>query len=112
MNVILLSLLSTIVFGIIDAIFFLFFEETLQEKIKKFIHVSLAIAEVITGALSASTAIFVASNVRMSMPEELYLINHPLLDASGILLGTFVVTITYIFYLRVIRRVLLTSLRN
>ena len=84
----------------------------MKEKIKKFIHVSLAIAEVITGALSASTAIFVASNVRMSMPEELYLINHPLLDASGILLGTFVVTITYIFYLRVIRRGLFTSLRN
>ena len=103
MNIIILSLISTVVFGIIDAVFFLFFEETLQEKIKKLFNVSISIAEVITGALSASTAIFVASNIRMSISEELYLVNNPLLDVTGILLGTFIVTATYIFYLRVIR---------
>ena len=101
MNIIILSLISTVVFGIIDAVFFLFFEETLQEKIKKLFNVSISIAEVITGALSASTAIFVASNIRMSISEELYLVNNPLLDVTGILLGTFIVTATYIFYLRV-----------
>ena len=103
MNVIFLSLISTIIFGIIDAIFFLFFEETLQTKIKKFMHISLDMAELIVGSLSAATAIFVSSSIKMSMEEEVYLISHPLLDASGILLGTFVVTLTYLFYLRVIR---------
>jgi hypothetical protein len=103
MNVVLLSLISTIVFGIIDAIFFLFFEETLQTKIKKFIHVSLDMAELIVGSLSAATAIFISSNIKMSMKEELYLIDHPLLDASGILLGTFTVITMYLFYLKFIR---------
>ena len=103
MNVIFLSLISTIIFGIIDAIFFLFLEETLQTKSKKFMHISLDMAELIVGALSASTAIFVSSSIKMSMEEEVYLISHPLLDASGILLGTFVVTLTYLFYVRVIR---------
>jgi serine/threonine protein kinase len=35
--------------------------------------------------------------------EELYLIDHPLLDASGILLGTFTVITMYLFYLKFIR---------
>ena len=103
MNILLLSLFSTVIFGIIDAIFFLFFEETVQSKIKKLIHVSMDIAEIVTGALSAAAAIFVASNVKISIEEEIYLIDNPLLDVSGILLGTLVVVATYLFYMRVIR---------
>ena len=103
MNVIFLSLISTIIFGMIDAIFFLFFEETFQKKIKNFMHVSLDMAELIVGALSSATAIFISSSIKMSMKEELYLIDHPLLDASGIILGTFIVIITYLFYLKFIR---------
>lgn len=103
MNILLLSLFSTVIFGIIDAIFFLFFEETVQSKIKKLIHVSMDIAEIVTGALSAAAAIFVASNVKISIQEEIYLIDNPLLDVSGILLGTLVVVATYLFYMRVIR---------
>jgi hypothetical protein len=103
MNIIVLSLVSTIIFGVIDALFFLFFEETIQKKIKKHMHISLDIAELIVGAVSASTAIFISSSIKMSMEEELYLIKHPLLDASGILLGTFVVTLTYLFYVKVVR---------
>lgn len=103
MNVALISLISTIVFGIIDAIFFLLFEETIQKKIKKFMNISLDIAELIVGALSAATAIFISSNIKISIGEELYLIEHPLLDASGILLGAFIVSLTYLFYIKIIR---------
>jgi hypothetical protein len=103
MNLIFLSLVSTVVFGIIDALFFLFFEETMQSKIKKLMHVSLDIAEIIVGSLSAASAIFISSYVKISLEEEIYLINHPLLDASGILLGTIVVASTYLFYIRILR---------
>jgi hypothetical protein len=103
MNVVFLSLISTIIFGMIDAIFFLFFEETFQTKIKNFMHVSLDMAELIVGALSSSTAIFISSSIKMSIEEKIYLINNPLLDASGIILGTFTVIVTYLFYLKVIR---------
>ena len=103
MNLVLLSLVSTVIFGIIDALFFLFFEETLQNKIKKFMHISVDIAELIVGALSAAAAIFISSYVEISIKEEMFLINHPLLDASGILLGSFIVALTYLFYTRIIR---------
>jgi hypothetical protein len=103
MNLIFLSLVSTVVFGIIDALFFLFFEETAQSKIKKLLHISVDIAEIIVGALSAASAIFISSYVKMSLEEEVYLIKHPLLDASGILLGSIVVTSSYLFYTRVLQ---------
>ena len=103
MNLVLLSLVSTVIFGIIDALFFLFFEETLQNKIKKIMHISVYIAEIIVGALSAAAAIFISSYVEISLQEEVYLIHHPLLDASGILLGTFIVALTYLFYTRILR---------
>jgi len=103
MDLILLSLVSTVVFGIIDALFLLFFEETLQTKIKKLMHISVDIAEIIVGALSAAAAIFISSYVKISIEEEIYLIHHPLLDASGILLGTLVVSSTYLFYIRILR---------
>ena len=109
MNIVLLSLFSTIIFGIIDAVFFLFFEETAQNKIKKLTHVSMNIAEIVTGSLSAAAAIFVAANVEISLEEEMYLIHHPLLDVSGILLGTLVVVLTYVFYIRYIRKTLLSA---
>jgi hypothetical protein len=103
MNVLFLSLISTIVFGMIDAIFFLFFEETFQTRIKKFMNVSLDMAELIVGALSASTAIFISSSIKLSIEEKVYLINNPLLDASGIIFGTFTVILIYLFYLKFIR---------
>ena len=103
MNLLLLSLVSTIVFGILDSFFFLFFEETLQNKIKKLMHISLDIAEIIVGALSASVAIFISSYIKISLKEEVYLIDHPLLDVTGILIGTLVVTVSYLFYVRFIR---------
>ena len=110
MNIIFLSLISTIIFGIIDALFFLFFEETIQKKIKNFMNVSLDIAELIVGGLSTATAIFISSIVKMSIEDKLYLIDNPLLDASGIILGTFIVILTYLFYLRVIRCALFRKL--
>ncbi len=102
MNIILLSLISTIVFGIIDAIFFLFFEETLQGKIYKLKLFDMNISELITGSLSAVSAIFISSKVRISIEEENYLLKHPLLDVSGLLIGTLVVIANYIFYKRVL----------
>jgi len=106
MNIILLSLISTVVFGIIDAIFFLLFEETVQHKLAKFKMFDMNISELLTGALSASAAIFVASNIRINIQEEFFLFNHPLLDVSGILLGTLVVITNYLFYEKFLRKYL------
>ncbi len=103
MNIIILSLFSTIIFGIIDALFFLLFEDTLQNKIKNYLNVDIDIAEIVTGSLSTAAAIFVASSIKMTIQQELELINNPLLDVSGVFLGTLVVVASYIFYHKYIR---------
>jgi len=110
MNMILLSLISTIVFGMIDSLFFLVFEETIQSKIYKLKLFDMNISELITGVLSTVTAIFISSKVRISIAEENYLLEHPLLDVSGLLIGTLVVIANYLFYMRVIRCLLFTKL--
>jgi hypothetical protein len=102
MNILILSLISTIVFGMIDAAFFILFEETLQSKIYKLKLFDMNISELITGSLSAVSAIFIASHVKISIEEENYLLDNPLLDVSGLLIGTLVVIMNYLFYKRVI----------
>ncbi len=85
------------------------FEETVQSKIYKLKLFDMNISELITGVLSTITAIFISSKVRISIAEENYLLEHPLLDVSGLLIGTLVVIANYLFYMRVIRCLLFTK---
>jgi len=103
MNIVVLSLLSTIVFGVIDAVFFLLFEETIQVKLRRMLHISLIVAELLTGGFSGAAAIFASSKFRLSLDEDVFLINNPLLDVTGIVTGTLVVVFAYIFYRKYIK---------
>lgn len=86
-------LVSSILFGIIDALFFLFAETTLQDKINQLYFFDRNMAELLTGGISASIAIFFTtlirniSNVKMS--------SNPFVDVLGIMIGTFVVIFFY-----------------
>ena len=102
-NIILISLFSTVIFGMIDAFFFLFFEETLQKNIKKLLRVNMDLAEILTGAISASVAVFAMSTVKISLKEEKEIINNPLLDVFGIIIGTMIVVISYLGYYKFLR---------
>ena len=110
MNLLLLSLISTIVFGIIDSGFFLIFEETIQDKIKRIGHVSLIIAELITGAVASTFAVFVSSKIDLDIKEKTYLLSHPLLDVSGVVIGTIIVVLTYLFYIKFLKCVVFKHL--
>ena len=95
MNIILISLLSTILFGIIDALLFLIGEKTLQKKLLKISFVDLNMAEIITGALSSGIAIYIATYIRFKIKEIHLIVEHPALDFIGIMLGTIIILILY-----------------
>jgi len=103
MNIIILSLISTIVFGMVDALFFILFAETLQTRLYKLKLFDMTMAELLTTALSTTVALIIASFVHISIEEQVYLIKHPILDVSGLITGTLIVLFIYLFYVRTLR---------
>tara|TARA_Y100000590_G_C15554098_1_gene952084 strand:- start:561 stop:926 length:366 start_codon:yes stop_codon:yes gene_type:complete len=101
MNIILISLISVIIFGVIDGLFFLLAEETLQNKIKKLNLLDDNSVELITGGFSAAFAIFISSFIEYLLEKKFKLITNPFLDSLGILIGTFMVVGCYNLFLRV-----------
>ena len=60
-NIFIMSIISTIIFGLIDASFFLIGEETFQKILINKYNFDLPMAELATGGFAASLSIFVAS---------------------------------------------------
>lgn len=90
---ILFSLIFPIIFGIIDALFFLIAEDSLQKKLKKTI-LSEENAELLTGGLSASFSILVASSIMFLLKrflKKIELVENPFFDSFGILFGTLLI---------------------
>tara|TARA_B100001057_G_C22614651_1_gene857934 strand:+ start:459 stop:791 length:333 start_codon:yes stop_codon:yes gene_type:complete len=96
-----LTLISTIIFGIIDSSFFLFAEEKIQKPIKKFKFFDNTTAELMTGGISTALAIMIASIIEdYILHYYKNLIKHPLLDALGVLIGTFIIIILYKLFMK------------
>ena len=101
MKLILISLMSVIIFGIIDGLFFLLAEETLQKKIKKLNLLNDNSIELITGGFSAAFAIFISSFIEYLLEKKFKLITNPFLDSLGILIGTCIVVGSYNLFLKI-----------
>jgi hypothetical protein len=83
------SLLSTFIFGIIDACFFLIGELTVQKWLRYKLGFNLTMSELATGGLSASISIFGSSYVNQYLKsKKIETIDLPIIDALGIILGT------------------------
>lgn len=98
-NILLISLLSTIIFGIIDASIFLIGEVSFQNILRQQFHFDLVMAELATGGFSAAVSIFFATFVSKSIESKYKIIEHPLIDAMGIILGTIFIILIYKFFL-------------
>ena len=92
---ILLTLISTVSFGIIDGSFFLLFEETFQDKIIKTKIMDLKRAELLVGGISAACSIFFLTVIEDFISTHIDIISHPLLDSIGIIIGTIIVIVIY-----------------
>ncbi len=101
MNIILISLISTILFGIIDSLIFLIGEETLQKKFNSIKFFDETMSEILTGGISAAIALFIASFIRIRLHQSYKILDHPLIDAIGIISGTLLVIIFYYLYKKI-----------
>ena len=99
-NILLISLISTIIFGVIDATIFLIGEETLQKILREQFNFDLAMAELATGGFAAAVSIFIATFVSESIESKYKTIAHPLIDSMGIILGTIFIILIYKFFLK------------
>jgi hypothetical protein len=99
-HILLISLISTIIFGVIDATIFLIGEETLQKILREQFNFDLAMAELATGGFAAAVSIFIATFVSESIESKYKTIDHPLIDSMGIILGTIFIILIYKFFLK------------
>ena len=77
------------------ATIFLIGEETLQKILRQSFNFDLAMAELATGGFAAAVSIFIATFVSESIESKYKTIDHPLIDAMGIILGTIFIILIY-----------------
>ena len=99
-NILLISLISTIIFGIIDATIFLIGEETIQKILIQKFHFDLTMAELATGGFATAVSIFFATFLSKIIETKYKVIEYPILDAMGIILGTIFIILIYNFFLK------------
>ena len=90
-----ISLLSSIVFSLVDSLFFLLGEEKIQNTLVKFNYIDHTSAELITGGLSAALSILFFGYFKKYLTLRFKIQEHPIIDAIGILLGTIIVVLFY-----------------
>lgn len=98
MNIWIISLIGTIVFGIIDAVIFLFSETTLQKKFNQISFFDENMSELLTSGISSSIALFFATMIRLKLKKIYKILEHPLIDVIGIMMGTILIMILYYTY--------------
>jgi len=97
-----LSIVAAIVFSIIDAGFFLFGEQHLQNIFKKNItFVDDNIANLMTGGISAALAILLFSSVKYYITKHYDIYELSIIDALGILFGTSIVIGLYLLFKKI-----------
>ena len=104
MYILLISLIRTIIFGMIDAGFFFVGSETVQNQLIKIPILNYNMAEVLTGGISASFAIFVSSYVALLIKRKHKIIDNPIIDSIGILVGTIIIVTIYYFISKLRKR--------
>ena len=97
-QLIIISLCTFVVFGFIDALFFGIYLSEGASKFFEKLGLNDDNSDIMVGALSASTAI-IASTYIKKVNHKIFgeIIEHPLLDVAGIILGTYL-------YIVIIRR--------
>lgn len=93
-----ITLLSSIVFSVIDALFFLLGEEKIQNTLDKIKYIDHNSAELITGGLSAAISILFFGYFKQYLTLRFKIQEHPIIDAIGILLGTTIVVLIYTLF--------------
>lgn len=96
--VLLISMIASIIFGVIDAINFLFLEEKLESYWKKFSFLDAKTIPLINGGLAAAISMLIAVQIEHYLEEKYTLFRHPALNATGVIIGTILVILAHKLY--------------
>jgi len=97
-STIFISMLASVSFGIIDGINFIFIEEHLTDFLKKFTFFDDETIPLVNGGISAAISIFIAVILERYLEHYYTLFKHPMIEASGIIIGTVCVLLIYKLY--------------
>ena len=96
--VLLISMIASISFGVIDALNFLFLEEKLESFWKKFSFLDDKTIPLINGGLAAAISMLIAVHIEHYLEHKYTIFKHPALNATGVIIGTILVILAHKLY--------------
>ena len=95
-RMLIMGLITMCIFAYIDSGLFLTLEEDITEYIKDSKYLDDYTRPVLLGGIASAIAILISKSIKkyIILPN-FRIIEHPLIDATGILLGTFLVILSY-----------------
>ena len=96
-----ISFISSVIFSLIDALFFLLGEDYVQKSLLKLPFIDENMAELITGGISSAISILFFSLVKQFISKKFKIIDNPFIDSIGVLLGTFIVITIYKLFINI-----------
>ena len=94
-SVIGISIIASVVFGIIDALNFFLVEEKLNNFWKQFSFLDETTIPILNGGISAAISIVIAYYVEHYISTHFNVLKHPGLEAAGIIIGAVIVLVGY-----------------
>lgn len=98
LQIIVLSFVSSILFGIIGSSLFLAFEQTVQKKFDDSSVFDKTSAELATDGITTSITIFIATSINLFLSHHFHIIHSPFIDSLGVIIGTIIVILIYILF--------------
>ena len=90
-----ISMLASVIFGIIDALNFFLVEEKLNNFWKQFSFLDETTIPILNGGISAAISIVIAYYVEHYISTHFNVLKHPGLEAAGIIIGAVIVLVGY-----------------
>ena len=109
MNIVLLIILSlfgTILFGLIDASFFLLFENILRKQLTKNKYLDENSIPILISTLAISISLFISSYITKLISTKINLLKHPLIEVIGFAIGKLTIVFLYILYVQYLKKIL------
>ena len=90
-----ISIIASVVFGIIDALNFFLVEEKLNNFWKQFSFLDETTIPILNGGISPAISIVIAYYVEHYISTHFNVLKHPGLEAAGIIIGAVIVLVGY-----------------
>ena len=97
MKLIFILLISSIIYGIVDALFEIYFEERFEKNIYYYTKDDI-LANVLTSTLSSAIAILIYTFIEEHIKLNKYKYKRPIYDSIGTIIGGILVYIVYNVY--------------